>query len=122
MSDDASTTSGRSPTAGSVGHWVPAMVSFVVAWTWAVVGETGETWISAAVGSRRKPTASVVAATRTDPTRPGDPVVRRPIHGEQVHRDHEELQRGASLQEQDAVVVRDAGQGADVGLGRRQDP
>jgi hypothetical protein len=35
MSDDASATSGASPTCGSVFHWVPSMVLFVVMWTYA---------------------------------------------------------------------------------------
>ena len=64
MSDDASTTRGRSPTSGMAGHCVPAMVLFDVAWTYAALGETS---ISPAAGRRRKPSGSVVAATRTEP-------------------------------------------------------
>ena len=50
-----------------------------------------------------------------------DDVVGAAALGQQVHRHHGELQAGAALQEQHGVVVGDAGERADVGLGRVED-
>ena len=64
MSDEASTTSGRSPVSGVTGHCVPAIVLFDVTWTYAARGEKS---IPPGAGTRRNPSGSVVAATRTAP-------------------------------------------------------
>ncbi len=66
MSDEASLTSGTSPTGGSRCHWVPSIVLFEVMWTYAAPGVSSS---SASVGIRLKPVAAVDPVSWTLPTR-----------------------------------------------------
>ncbi len=52
---------------------------------------------------------------------PGVDVVRGRALGQQVHRDHRELEAGPTLEEQDPVAVRHPGEPSDVGLGLADD-
>ena len=129
MSDEASLTSGASPDAGSRCHWVPSIVLFEVMWTYAAPGVNSH---SASVGIRSNGAPSGQARHVDVPDPPGlldgllgpgagVDVVRRRALGQEVHRDHGELEARAALQEQDLVAVRDAGQPADVRLGLAED-
>ena len=86
----------------------------------ALLGDVGEVGVLGAAGDVD---TAVVPGLLHRLLRPaaGDQVVGGAVRGEEVRRQHVELGRGASLQEEHGVVVGDAGQLAAVGLGLGND-